>query len=407
VNPLAAHWTLDPSVDYLNHGSFGACPAPVLEFQAELRRRIEREPFRFLARELEPLLDRAREELGRFAGASPDDLAFVPNATTGVNTVLRSLPLAPGDELLTTDHVYNACRNALAFTCARTGARLIVAPVPFPLEGEDAVVEPVLARVTPRTRLALLDHVTSATAVIFPIARLVRQLRSAGVETLVDGAHAPGMVSLDLDGIGAGYYTGNAHKWLCAPKGAAFLHVRRDLQERLHPLVISHGHGAARPGRSRFRLEFDWTGTQDPSPWLAIPEAIRFLAGLLPGGWRELMARNHGLCLAARDIVAGALGVAPGCPDSMAGSMASIPLPALPPGSEAARADADGIMDLFFRRHRIETWLFPWPCDGGRLLRVSAQLYNDEAQYRRLAEASLHLLLGREPPGERRAGRPA
>jgi isopenicillin-N epimerase len=394
VNPLASHWTLEPGIDYLNHGAFGACPAPVLEFQNEIRRRIEREPFRFLARDMEPLFDRAREELGRFAGASADDLAFVSNATAGVNTVLRSLRHSPGDELLTTDHIYNACRNALEFTAARAGARVVTAAVPFPLDGEDAVVEMVLSCVTPRTRLALLDHVTSATAVVFPVERLTAELRTRGIETLVDGAHAPGMVPLELDRLGAGYYTGNAHKWLCAPKSAAFLHVRRDLQARLHPLAISHGHDAARPGRSRFRLEFDWTGTRDPSPWLAIPEAIRFLGTLLPGGWPEVYARNHALCLSARDAVGEALGVAPACPDALLGSMASIPLPALRRDAEAAQLDADGVMDLFYRRRKIETWLYPWPCPGGRLLRVSAQLYNDEAQFRRLAAAARELLAG-------------
>ena len=387
MNSLASCFSLDPGIDYLNHGSFGACPAPVVEFAEEVRRRIEREPFRFLARDLTPLLDAAREELARFVGAAADDLAFVPNATTGVNTVLASLPLEPGDELLTTDHVYNACRNALAFAAARAGAVVVIAPVPFPIESEDAVLDAVLERVSPRTRLALLEHVTSATALIFPIRRLVRELLRAGVETLVDGAHAPGMVPLELDGLGAGYYAGNAHKWLCAPRGAAFLHVRRDLKDRVHPLAISHGHDSALRGRSRFRLEFDWTGTRDPAPWLAIPEAIRFLGGLLRGGWTAVMARNHELCLSARDIVSGAFGVAPACPDSMIGSMASIPLPPPRPGSDAEALDPDGLMDRFFERHRIETWLFPRPSGGGRLIRVSAQLYNDVAQYRRLAEA--------------------
>ncbi len=394
MNPLASHWTLEPGIDYLNHGAFGACPAPVLEFQNEIRRRIEREPFRFLARDLETLFDRAREDLGRFAGASADDLAFVPNATAGVNTVLRSLRLSPGDELLTTDHVYNACLNALDFTAARTGARVVTAAVPFPLDGEDAVVEGVLSRVTSRTRFALLDHVTSATAVVFPVGRLTAELRTRGIETLVDGAHAPGMLPLEIDALGAGYYTGNAHKWLCAPKGAGFLHVRRDLQEGFHPLSISHGHCGSRSGRSRFRLEFDWTGTHDPSPWLAIPEAIRFLGSLLPGGWPEVMERNRALCLRARDLVAGALGAVPACPDAMTGSMASFPLPVPPAGSETGSLDADGAIDLLFRRCRIETAIFPWPCASGRLLRISAQLYNDEAQFVRLAEAAREWLGG-------------
>ena len=256
MNPLASLWALDPDVAYLNHGSFGACPSAVLAHQAELRRRIEREPFRFFARDLEGLLDRAREEAAGVFGASPEDLAFVPNATTGINTVLRSLDLGPGDEILTTDHLYNACRTALEFTAGRTGARIVAARVPFPLAAEGEIVEAVLDEVTDRTRFALLDHVTSATALVFPIGALVARLRSAGIETIVDGAHAPGMVPLDLDRIGAAYYAGNAHKWLCAPKGAAFLHVRRDRQEGLHPLSISHGYDAVPPARPRFRLQF-------------------------------------------------------------------------------------------------------------------------------------------------------
>ena len=396
VNPVAAHWALDPGVTYLNHGSFGACPRAVLELQAELRRRLEREPFRFLARELEGLLDQAREEVARFVGADEADLAFMPNATTGVNTALRAERLGPGDEVLTTDHAYNACRTALEHLAATTGARVVTVPVPFPIPHEARVVERVLAGVTPRTRLALLDHVTSATALVFPIARLVSELRAAGVETIVDGAHAPGAVPLDLARIGAAYYAGNAHKWLCAPKGAAFLHVRRDRHEGLHPLTISHGYDAVRPGRSRFRLEFDWTGTCDPTAWLSIPEAIRFLGGLHPGGIAELMARNRELALAARGLLLEALGVEPPCPPSMIGSMASVPLPAAAPGSPVARLDHDAVMDLFYERYGIETWLYPWPCAGGKLIRVAAQAYNDEEQFLRLALATRELLLGDE-----------
>lgn len=383
-SPFAELWPLDPGVLHLNHGSFGACPRAVLDFQRALAEELEREPTDFLVRRLPGRLAAARAALGAFVGAAPDDLAFVPNATSAVNAVLRSLEFAPGDELLTTDHAYGACRKALEFVAGRRGARVVVARLPFPVADEDELVAPVLAAVTPRTRLAMIDHVTSPTALVLPIGRLVPELSARGVETLVDGAHALGMLPLDLDRLGAAYYTANAHKWLCAPKGAAFLHVRRDLQGGVHPLTISHGFDAAADGAS-FREEWDWTGTLDPTAWLAIPECLRYLGGLLPGGWSELMARNRRLCREARRRVATALGVEPPCPEEMLGSIASLPLPPPEPGSAAAQLGHEALMD-WTRERGVETWFFDWPPGGGKVVRVSAQLYNDARQYDRLAE---------------------
>ena len=383
-SPLARHWTLDPAVSYLNHGSFGATPAPVLAAQQALRDELEREPVDFLWRRLPARLAAAREALGSFLGADPEDLAFVPNATAGVNAVLRSLELRPGEELLTTSHVYPACRKVMEFVAARAGARVVVADVPFPIAGPEEVEEPLLAAVTPRTRLALLDHVTSPTALLFPLERLVPALRERGVETLVDGAHAPGMVPLALDALGAAYYTGNAHKWLCAPKGAAFLHVRADLRASTHPTSISHGF-APEPTPARFRAEFDWTGTADPTPWLVVPDAIAFVASLVPGGWPGVMARNRSLALEARRILLDALGTPPPVPESMIGSIASVPLPAPAPRSAAEGLSHEERMD-WFRARGVETWFYPWACPGGMLLRVSAQLYDAREEYVRLAE---------------------
>jgi isopenicillin-N epimerase len=386
-------WTLDPAIAFLNHGSFGACPRPVLDAQQRWRERMERQPVQFLSRDLEGLLDAARAELAAFLGTAPADVAFVPNATAGVNAVLRSRRFAAGDELLTTDHTYNACRNALEFVAGRTGARVVVAPVPFPIDGPERVVAAVLAHVTSRTRLALLDHVTSPTGLVFPIAALACELDRRGVETLVDGAHAPGMLALDVPAIGATYYTGNCHKWLCAPKGAGFLWVRRDRQADVRPLAISHGATAARTDRSRFLLEFDWTGSIDPTAWLCVPDALRALGALLPGGWPALRARNHALALEARRVLCAALAIAPPCPDEMIGSLATVPLPDGPPGGGPAPLGHDPLADRLLRRHGVEVPVFAWPAPPRRLLRVSAQLYNTPAQYERLAGALREELL--------------
>ena len=385
-------WSLDPAITFLNHGSFGACPRAVLEAQARFRERMESEPVRFFVRELEPLLDAARAALGAFVGADPDDLAFVPNATAGVNTVLRSLALEPGDELLTTDHEYNACRNALEAVAGRARARVVIAPVPLPVSSPDEVVEAVLARVGPRTRFALVDHITSQTGLVFPVARIVEELARRGVDVMIDGAHAPGMLPLDVGALGAAYYTGNCHKWICAPKGAAFLHVRRDRQADIRPLSISHGANAPRTCRSKFRLEFDWTGTLDPSAYLCVPEAIRCMGSLLPGGWPALMAHNRATALAARALLCEALGCAPPSPEAMIGALAVVPLPDGRGEAPSSPLYLDPLQDALLERWGVEVPVIPWPAPPRRLLRISAQIYNERADYERLAGALVELL---------------
>jgi isopenicillin-N epimerase len=385
-------WILDPDVIFLNHGSFGATPRAVLEEQARIRHMMEREPLIFFDHLYLDQLDQAREALATFIGARTDDLAFIVNATTAVNTVLRSLRLTPGDELLVTNHEYNACRNAIDAVAEVNGARVVVAPIPFPLSGEDEVVSAVMERLSSRTRLVLIDHVTSQTGLVLPIDRLVGEVQNRGVDVLVDGAHAPGMVSLDLDSLGAAYYTGNLHKWTCAPKGAAFLHVRGDRRDGVRPLVISHGANATSDQRSRFHLEHDWTGTRDPSAWLAVPTAIREIESMVEGGWPEVRRRNRALVLEGRRILCGALGLQSPCPESLIGSLASIPIPDGDSGSVNDLFPFDRLQERLFKEYRIEAPVIAWPCAPRRLVRISAQLYNEVADYEALANALVELL---------------
>jgi isopenicillin-N epimerase len=359
-------WTLDPEFLTVNHGSFGATPKLVLAAQSEWRRRMEAQPTRFMTRELGPALHDAAGALGQFVGAEGRDIAFVENATAGCNAVLRSLEFSPGDEILVLDHGYRAVRHAVQYVAGRSGARMTRVELPFPRPTNEAIVAAVMDGVTPRTKLAVIDHITSPSALVIPIAAIVAACHAAGVSVLVDGAHGPGQVDLDLTALDADYYVGNCHKWLMAPKGCGFLHARRDRQDGLHPLTISHGYGGG------FRAEFDWTGTTDFSAYLAVTAAIAFHERL---GGAALRARNADLARRGAEVMARALGGEIGGRAENFAAMAVVRLPGL------AGAAAD---DFRARLLGLGTDAPVHAIGGDAWLRLSAAAYNALADFEAL-----------------------
>jgi len=397
-------WDFDPDITFLTHGTFGACPRPVLEFQADLIRRMEANPIGFFDRELEERMDTARREVAAFLNADPEGMVVVPNATTGVATALASIRLRPGDELLTNDHEYNATLNQLDAAADRARARVVRVRVPLPIRHPEEVVEAHLAAVTPRTRVALISHVTSPSGLVFPIETLVRELDRLGVDTVVDAAHAPGMVPVDLQALNAAYWTGNGHKWLCGPKTAGVLVVREDRREGVLPLVTSHGRNDPRTDRPLLWKEFDWQGTLNLTPFLSLPEALRVIGGLRPGGWPAHMDANHALALVGRRMLHEALGTEPIAPEAMIGSMASIALPMALSEDQAAE-----LTRSLATEDRIEVPAVPFPVRAARpapdaactngFVRISAQRYNEPADYERLADALVRRGLTRSAAG--------
>jgi isopenicillin-N epimerase len=277
---LGLHWDLEPGLTFLNHGSFGLAPRELLQWRFRLLEEIERDPVAFLASELQPGLDRARRLLAQLVGASPAQLAFVPSTTYGLNELLQRLELPAGSEVLLSDHGYNATANLVRFACEQRGWSLRLVPIPLPLDDPGQVLAAFAAAWAPATRLVVVDHITSPSALALPLEPLIALARERGGRILVDGAHGPGLLPLRLQAWQPDAYVGNLHKWLCCPRGSAFLWVREPWQDSLRPLVVGHGaNGPLPPGVSRFHLEHDWLGTADPTPWLALPEALRLLTG--------------------------------------------------------------------------------------------------------------------------------
>jgi len=361
-------WDLDPDFLTVNHGSFGATPRVVREAQRTWQDRMERQPSRFMSTELGPAIRHAAGILAGFLGARPDGIAFVDNATTGCNAVLRSLALAAGDEVIILSHAYGAVRNAVRHVAGLVDARIVEARIPFPNPSPDAMTAAVAAVLSPATRLVVLDHITSASALVIPVQDIVSLAHAAGAKVLVDGAHAPGQIDLSLTAIGADWYVGNCHKWLCAPKGCAFIHALD--QTNLHPTVISHGYGKG------FLAEFDWTGTTDPSRFLAVEAAIAVHRRL---GDAALRQRNHDLAAEATLRLAHRMGTEPGGAPAVSGAMGTVRLPVADPTQEHALAIRSALM-------QAGTDAPVHALDGALWLRLSAFAYNHPGDYDRLGE---------------------
>ncbi len=386
---LREQFLLDPDVVFLNHGSFGACPRPVFAEYQRWQLEMERQPVEFLGRRSEELLDAARERLATYLHADCDDLVFVTNATSGLNVVARSLPLAPGDEILSTDHEYGALDRTWEHVCQKAGAHYLRQPVPLPVSTPEAAVEAIWAGVTPRTRILFLSHVTSPTALRFPVEELCRRAREAGILSIVDGAHAPGQIPVNLTAIGADVYSGNCHKWLCAPKGSAFLHVRPEHHATTEATIVSwgwvEGNELWREGRP-FVSRNQWQGTRDLAAFLTVPAAIDFQAA---NEWDEVRARCHVLAGQARERLAELTGLepivpAPGPDDTRApwyGQMIAAPVPMV---------DGRELKRRLYDDHRIEVPITRWP--DRQFIRVSFQGYNSESDLDRLIEALRDLL---------------
>lgn len=372
---LAAEWMLRENVTFLNHGSFGAMPRAVFEAQNEWRRRVEAEPIEILGRRWPELLAIAKAAVGRWLGMNPSDFGLVTNATEGVNGVLRSLALGRGDELLTTSHVYNAVKQTMRHVADRSGATCREIDLPLPVGSARQVADRIIAGLSSRTRVLVIDHVTSPTALVFPIELIAAECARRNIDVLVDGAHAPGMLELNVPRLGVAYYAGNLHKWACAPKGSAFVWVRPDRQRNIHPTIISHNLGKS------FEREFEWQGTRDAGAWLAVPAALGFMAEL---GWDRVIRHNHEMAVTAHRMLCSRLSTEPISPldGHLLGSMATVRLP-----GAMARLTEEQLAVLqqrLYTEYRVEAPLIRW--DNGACFRVSCQVYNKPGDYERLAD---------------------
>lgn len=372
---IRRRWLLEEDLHFLNHGSFGACPRDVLVAQSEWRSKMETQPVKFFTADAPEGLKRAKNLLADFVGAKDENLVFVENATSGINAVVRSLmpKLGVGDELLTTTHVYGAMRQTLRYAADIMGANVVEAVVPFPIASPDEVVEVVRKAITPKTRFAIIDHVTSPTGLVYPIEKIIPLFKERNIPVLVDGAHAPGMLDVKVERYGADFYTGNCHKWMFAPKGCAFLWVAPQYQSQIHAHITSHNY------KQGFHPEFDWIGTRDVTSWLAIIAAIGFIDEF---GKKNIRDYNNSLVLEARKMIAAKWSVELPAPESMIGSLSTIPLPG---NIKAANPITHTLHDTLRDKYRCELPVIVF--NDSVFIRISGQIYNERSDYEALAYA--------------------
>lgn len=383
MDNLKQYFLLDPQIHFLNHGSFGATPKPVFAAYQDWQRRLERQPVLFLGREHDALLKESRAALGAYLNAAADDLVYIPNATHGVNIIARSLNLQAGDEILTTDHEYGACDFTWEYVCGKIGVKYIHQPISLPIQTEQEIVEQIWKGVTERTRAIYVSQITSPTALRIPVEQLCALARSKGIITIIDAAHSPGQIPVDLQAIGADVVFGNTHKWLMSPKGAAFLFVRKEIQPMLEPLIVSWGYGNAPQfsSGSRFVDLFQWTGTKDPAAALAVPAAIKFGE---EHHWDAVRQACHQLLINAVEQVCQLVDMRPLYPldPRFCCQMAIAPLP--------ASADLPTLKTRLYDEYQVEVPLIQW--QDRKFVRISIQGYNEVADVEALIAGLTHLL---------------
>lgn len=382
---LAQHWMLDKGIVFLNHGSFGATPIKILDQQTRYRHMMEREPVDFFVNQWPVLMAHSKQKLADFVSADPDDMVFVQNTTTGVNQILTSFPYEPGDEWLVSSHAYGACMQAMKHFSERNKIRLHVVEIPFPVEDDQQILKAIEDKLTDRTSLALIDHVSSATGMVFPIKKMVDFLRENGVCSLVDGAHAPGMVPLDIRQLNPDFYIANSHKWICAPKGSAFMYVKNERKEYIKPMIISHYNDMDSHGASHWANQFMWDGTHDFSAYFCVGDTLDYIEKLHPGGWEGVMNSNHQLVWNAGKLIAEKLGFELPLKEAYIGSILTLPMPDGEEGFPKFN-ETPPLKQKLYEKYQIQVPVFMFPKAPKQWLRISAQLYNNLAQYDYLAD---------------------